>query len=1097
MLLKRLLLFLCCVLLQTLPAAGQTTKTSLTGTITNENETTISGAYLTLTHLPTGTVYGCASNQSGSYFFPDLKPGGPYQIETNNLGLKKYQASGIFLKLDEPSVMNIRLQSSINELPEVKVIAARSTKLLQPKKSGPNFNIHHQDISLLPTVKRGIADFIKLSPQAFGPAIAGGNYRQNFITIDGSEFNNNFGVGDNLPGNGAQPIALDAIAEISVNVAPYHSIWESGFIGSAVNIVSRSGSNQTEGSVYSYFRNQNTYGYLAGDLKVEKRPIQYHLEGVRVGGPLIKNKLFYFFSYEQETEQYQPQPFQAATTEMPYGSSPNVARPSETELNTIRKYLLDNYNYETGPYDGYHFKNKSNKVLLRLDWNIAKNSLLSIRYNQLHSSKPELINGSRSPLIPYSSSFGRRNVNALPFSNSNFSTLSDFYSLSAEWNSRFSNKLTNTIRTSYTRQYEPRVSESRPFPFVDILKDGIPFTSFGYEPFTYANRRDVYVLSFTDHVHWTHGKGTWVLGLQADYSNTKNSYMPFGTGYYTYASWEDFSSGKKPVDYAVTYTPDSQTSPPEYSFNYLNLSSFMQYTFAVSDRLSLTGGMRVDLPVFLKALPENELLARLTFAGGQQIHTSLLPKPALLSAPRMAFNYDLSGDKTVKIRGGTGIFTGRIPFVWIISQARYSGVSQLTQTWQGIQNTPGTFKPDFQQQYAPGQGNALPSVTSILSRDFKMPQSWKSSLGIDMSLPLGFNGSIEAIYNSDINGILFKDLNLVEPVALNIPGYPDHRTVYPASNNLKFINPLNVWGQPDEKGNSALNVVEISNSSKGYYFSTVAQIEKRVGKGLNFSLSYSHSLARNYNDGDGDQTLSALNATPSVNGINQPMLGYAGYVLPHRIVSTLSWSRQYARHLKFSVGLVYQGANDGRFSYTYSRDFIADGTNRSLIYVPKDPSEIKFVPLTIASGERTITYSSAQQNEAFFKYIEQDKYLKQRKGNYAERNGGIMPWRQQIDLKLSHDLLTDIKRKRYTLQLSCDVLNIGNLINHNWGLKKLVNAGSILVPANLDQLQPDGNVLPAFQMAAIGGKLVDKTFRTDYSTSSTYLIQFGIRFLFD
>jgi hypothetical protein len=864
MLRRHQLLLMLFILLQSISAAGQTTRTTLSGRVTGENETVISAAYVTLTHLPTGTVFGCASNQSGNYLFADLKPGGPYQVEITFAGFNKYQATGIYFKLDEPSVLNITLESSVNDLPEVKITASRSGKLPQAKKSGPSFNIHYQDISLLPTVRRSIADFIKLSPQAFGSAIAGGNYRQNFITIDGSEFNNNFGVGENLPGNGAQPIALDAIAEIAVSAAPYHAIWESGFIGSAVNIVTRSGSNKTEGSVYSYFRNQNTYGYQAGNLQIEKRPLGYHLEGMRLGGPIIKNKLFYFLSFEQETEKYQPQTFQAATTEMPYGSSQNVARPTDVELNTIRDYLLDTYNYETGPYQGYDFKNKSNKFLLRLDWNLAKNSTLSIRYNQLHSSRPELVNGSRSPLVAYSSSFGRRSLNALPFSNANFNTSSDFYSLSAEWNSRIKQQVTNTMRASYTRQYEPRVSDSGIFPFVDILKDGIPFTSFGYEPFTYGNSRDVYVLSFTDRVNWTSGKSTWSAGMQTDYSNTKNSYMPFGTGYYTYASWEDFTAGKNPVDYAVTYTPENQKSPPQYSFDNLNASAFMQYSSSFNDRLSFTVGLRGDLPVYLKSLAENQLLASLTFADGLHLHTSRLPKPTLLFAPRLAFNYDLTSNKSIKLRGGTGIFTGRIPFVWIISQARYSGVNQLTQTWQGSQNTPGAFNPDQNQQYSPSQGNALPSVISVLSRDFKMPQSWKSSVGIDINLPFGFFGSAEAIYNSDINSILFRDVNLVNPASLNIPGYPDHRMVYPTSNNLKFINPLNGWGQYDKNGNSALNAVEITNSSKGYYFSATGQIQKRIGKEFNFLLAYSRSVARNYNDGDGDQTLSALNATPSV-----------------------------------------------------------------------------------------------------------------------------------------------------------------------------------------------------------------------------------------
>ncbi|HEY0176149.1 MAG TPA: TonB-dependent receptor, partial [Pedobacter sp.] len=443
------------------------------------------------------------------------------------------------------------------------------------------------------------------------------------------------------------------------------------------------------------------------------------------------------------------------------------------------------------------------------------------------------------------------------------------------------------------------------------------------------------------------------------------------------------------------------------------------------------------------------------------------------------------------------IFTGRIPFVWIISQARYSGMYQLTQTWQGQQNTPGAFDPVPQPPVPSNNSGSLPSVTSVLSRNFKMPQTWKSSIGLDLKLPADFNGTLEAIFNRDFRGIIFKDLNLVNPVPLNIAGYPDNRLVYPAGNSEKFINPLNSSGLPDKNGNSALNAVVVSNSSKGYYFSAMAQIERKISSDLSFSLAYIKSTAKNYNDGDGDQTQSALNATPSVSGINQLALGYAGYVMPDRIVSTLTYSKQYAKHLKFSVGLIYQGANDGRFSYTYSRDFTRDGTNRSLIYVPASPSEIKFSPLTVSVNNTTTTYSSQQQSDAFFQYIAQDAYLGNRKGKYAERNGAMLPWRQQFDLRLSHDFFLERKGRKNTIQLSCDIINAGNLLNPDWGLKKLVNATSILVPSNLDQVKPGGKTLPSFQLATVGGKLVTETFRNDYSINSTYMMQFGIRYLFD
>ncbi|WP_457288787.1 outer membrane beta-barrel protein [Pedobacter sp. UYP24] len=1076
--------------------AGQTTKTTLAGRVSSIHQPKIEGVLLTLIHLPTGTVYGCSTNSSGSFFLPDLKPGGPYQIEANYQSFKKYQETGLFFRLGEPSILNIVLKSEVNELPEIKITAISSGKLLKKNTSGPIFYTGSRELEIVPSIRRSLVDYIKLSSLAFGPAIAGGNYRQNFITVDGSEFNNNFGVGDNLPGNGAQPIALDAIAEMSIEAAPYHSIWESGFIGSAINIITRSGSNAMEGSLYGYFRNQDSYGYKAADQQVDKRQVMYHLEGFRLGGPVIKNKLFYFFSLEMETEKLQPQPFNAATLEQPFGSNSNIARPTSAELDEISNYLRNTYHYDTGPYQDYDFKNKSTKALLRLDWNLSDNHKISLRYNQLHAKRPELVNGSRSPLVPFAASTGRRALNSLPFSNSNFTTLSDFYSIAGEWNSRLSPTLTNTLRTSYTRQYEPRESESEYFPFVDILKDGIPFTSFGYEPFSYGNVRDVSLVSLNNRAQWTHGKGIWTGGFQLDYCNTKNSYMPFGTGYYTFRSWEDFALGNKPLDYALTYPQNNRSVIPEYSFNYLSTAAFMQYSVMLNDQLSLTAGIRIDFPLFPRPLPENKVLASLEFAGGQHLNTGQLPKPALLTAPRAVMTYDLNSDKNIRLRLGSGIFTGRIPFVWIISQARYSGVYQLTQTWQGIQNTPFTFHADEQSQYVTDQTAVLPSVTSVLARDFKMPQSWKSTLGIDVVLPGGLKGIVEVLYSRDIRGILFKDINLSEPSILNIPGYADHRLVYPFQNQLKFVNPLNTFGQYDPQGNSPLNAVVVGNSSKGYYFSSTARVEKQVANGINFSFAYSRNSAKNYNDGDGDQTLSALNATPTANGINHPELGYAAYVPTGRIVSTLGFVKQYSKHLKFYGGLVYQGVSEGRFSYTYGRDFIGDRTNRSLIYVPKDASEIQFSPLTTTVSGKTFTYSREQQTEAFFSYLDQDRYLRTRKGKYAERNAGLIPWRNQFDIRLMQELTIVGHGKRHGVQFSIDIINAGNMLNRNWGLRKQVVSSAILIPSNLEQVVPDGNIVPTFQFASSGGKLLTQTFKTDITTNSTYQMQFGLRYLF-
>ncbi|MBC6112695.1 carboxypeptidase regulatory-like domain-containing protein [Pedobacter fastidiosus] len=1091
----RLLLFFLVFL--SIGCLAQTTRTILSGRLKDESGSAVIGVSITLTHVPTNTVYGCASNIAGGYLMADIRSGGPYLLEIKSVGFKPYRLADFFLKIDEDRVIDIILKEEVTVLNDLLVAIPRKSNVLKAISTTGLLNIAKDQISMLPTIKRGIADFTRLSPLSFGAAIAGGNYRQNFLTIDGSEFNNNFGVGDNLPGNGAQPIALDAISEISVNPAPYSSIWESGFIGGAINIVSRSGSNHTEASAYSFFRNQNTQGYSIGSQKLDKHAFNYSLNGFRIGGPILKNKLFYFISYEQEREVYQPQVFKAATDLQPYGSRPNIARPTSAELDNISDYLFRTYGYQAGSYQDYDFINKNYKFLIRADWNIAKNNTVSFRYNKLNSNKPELLNGSRSPLVPFAASSGRRGINALPFSNTNFETRSDFYSLSVEWDSRLSASLSNMLRTSYTGQFEKRNANSEPFPFVDILKDGIPFTSFGYEPFSYNNKRKVDLFSITDIVHWKPGKNSWEFGFQTDYINTENSYMPFGSGYYTFSSWDDFVSSKKPIDYAITYPTEKSEPLPAYSFNYLNIALFMQHAVVLGSKASLTAGLRGDLSVFPKSIPENLAISKLVFNGGKQISTSKLPTSALLLAPRLSFKYDFFDNHSLSLRIGSGIFTGRIPFVWVISQARYSGVKQISQTWQGQTNTPFAFNPAYGDQININTKDVLPSVVSVLSDDFKMPQSWKSGIGFDTQLPGGFKATLETFYNRDIRSILFQDLNLVQPAHLNLSGYPDQRLVYPQKNTDKFINPLNASGLPDSKGNSALNVVSISNASGGYYFSALAAVSKKFRNELSLSFFYVKAFAKSYNDGDGDQTLSALNATPSVNGINSPELSYAGYVVPDRIVFTLTYPLKLTKRVGLNLGIVYQGSSEGRFSYTYGRDLVGDGTNRSLIYVPKDATEISFEPLTLTQNGRITTYSAEQQSGLFFAYINQDKYLRTRKGNYAERNGALFPWRHQLDLRVATQVKVGTNNTSHSIEIGVDIINAGNLLNHNWGLRKLVNSSAILVPVNLDKVSSGGDVKPKFNISSIGGAPVSQTFRNDISLNSTYSLQIGIRYFFE
>jgi hypothetical protein len=466
-------------------------------------------------------------------------------------------------------------------------------------------------------------------------------------------------------------------------------------------------------------------------------------------------------------------------------------------------------------------------------------------------------------------------------------------------------------------------------------------------------------------------------------------------------------------------------------------------------------------------------------------------------SPRLGFNWDLYGDRSLQIRGGTGIFTGKIPFVWIVSQVGDAGLLQVTQSFNSPSTVPGPFNPNpaaYLPATPPPAGTIIPTAIDVLTPNFKNPQTWKSSVAIDTKLPGGLIATVEAIFNKDVNTAVFTNDNLVPPSPLAVAGYPDNRMIYPNPNNLKFINPLTSAGLVSPSGTTAFNAIVMKNGQKGYYFSLTAKLEKQFSKGFFASVSYTKSMADNLFDGSGDQPLSAWQSTTTVNGSNTPVLGYAGFVVPDRVIASLSYRQEYIKHLATTISLLYTGAIDGRFSYVYGADFNRDGFNgNDLIYIPKNPSEITFVSNTING----VTYTPQQQSDLFFAYIAQDKYLSKHMGQYAERNGAQMPWHNEVDVKFMQDLFVNVGKNRNTVQFSIDIFNVGNLINKSWGKFKTVNATSILVPQNQTSLVPGGNVVPTFKLAVDRNNPITRTFRDFIGTGSTYFMQFGLRYNFN
>jgi hypothetical protein len=1083
------------------------TTSSMNGKIVDNNGQPLPGATVLATHVPSGTQYGALTNSGGLYIIQGMRPGGPYTVDISFVGYTKKTISDITLSLGEVFLLNSNLDQTSTQLNEVVVVGSKAP-VFNSEKNGTSININNRQLTVMPTVSRSINDITRLTPQANGNQIGGGNYRQNFITVDGAQFNNAFGIGSNLPGNGS-PISLDAIDQISVNITPY-DVRQSGFIGASVNAVTKSGTNEFSGSAYTYMQNQNFKGNKVGDASFVRNKSDYSMQGLRIGGPIIKNKLFFFVNAEMEkTTAPGPQRI-AATPEAPSDYANNIARPTASDMDMISKYLSDTYGYETGPYQGYSFQSLGKKLLARVDWNINKNHKFNIRYSYMASKSPIAPSTSVSPFSSIYTN-NRASMDAMWYKNSGYYQENNFSSLASELNSSlFGGKILNTLRGTYSYQNEPRSTDGNLFPFVDILLNGSPYVSFGTELFSYGNLRQVSTITISDDVTWTWGRNNFTAGINYEHDNTKNGFMRFGSSFYVFNSWNDFISGAKPNNFGVTFSNTPGYAQAFPSFKFAQLAGYAQDEIVVNSQLKIVAGLRLDYPKYPDPLAEHPIIGGLTF-GDNTYSTSNLPKSKVMFSPRIGFNYDFSENRSLVLRGGTGIFTGRVPFVWIVGQAGDAGMVQTTQTYSGT-SVPGPFSADPRAYYPatqPPAGTIVPSTFTIISQNFKMPQTWKTSLGFDAKLPWGLKGTVEGIFNKDINTAFFVNEGLKPGFRMNIPGYVDHRTIYPytttATNGTKYYQTINSAGTAVTTGlpagGNGVSPIVLENRKGGYYYSLTAKLEKTFTKGFAGMIAYTHSVAKNLVDGAGDQASSAWNGNPNVNGANSAELSYTSYVTPDKLISSISYRIEYLKSMATSVSMFYEGGQYGRFSYVYSSNIVRDGggTN-NLIYVPKDPSEITFETYTFTpavSGATPITWTAQDQSDAFFAYIAQDKYLKSRQGKYAERNGAVYPWVSRFDLQIKQDFFVYTGNKRNTIEFSLDILNFGNLLNKFWGLAPFYNQNNILVMTNNSSVSAGGATIPKFRLNPYNNNMLESTFSNNVGYSSTYSMQFGIRYIFN
>jgi len=1062
-------------------AQGVTTG-AMNGLVTDSKDGALPGANVVAVHQPSGTKYGAAVRAGGAFNLPNLKVGGPYTVTVSYIGYKAQTQENVFVGLGQ----NLRLDFKLAEetlTTGVIEVTAEQDAVLNSGRTGAATYITSTQVAELPSVKRSTRDLTRLDPRSDGNFSFGGrNWLYNNISLDGSYFNNPFGLDDPAPGGqtGAEPVPFDAVEQVQVSVAPY-DVRQGGFTGAGINTVTKSGTNQFKLSAYSFARNESFLGNSVRGQEVIANPdLSFNQSGITLSGPLAKNKLFFFINAELERRDDPGSNFVADTDgNLKFGES----RVKAADLDRIRNIMKQVYNYDTGPYQGYIHETNNEKLLVKLDWNLNDKHNLTFRYNFLDARRDL----PPHPFVLSVNNTGRGpNASSLPFQNSGYQINNDLHSFALEMNSQGS-KFANRFFASYNRFRDFRAPFSVDFPTIDIGENGVTYTTVGHEPFSIHNILDQDVLQLTNNFSIFSGKHVFTLGATYESYSFFNSFNIFRHGVFflpyfldfdgdgvpnasTFFSLQDFfnaTSGNTPIKFREMVGKGPFKGE---TIDVAQLAFYAQDEYLLSKKISLTYGVRVDLPIYSTNLVDNPFSRGLNALdendAKETVDQSKLPDTKFLFSPRIGFNWDVQGDRSLQVRGGTGIFTGRVPFVWIGNNVSNPGANPNLYPAVSADKNKTSDDAILQQSFD----------LNAMDPDFKWPQVWTSNLALDKKIFWDMLGTLEFIYGKDLNSVFVRNADLVKPVRF----LRDGRPYFGGAGN----NELNADGGP--------GIYVIDNTDEGYNLNLTAQLRKNFEGGLNTSLSYSFTQAKN--NLKSTEIASVLWQNQPVQGDpNKPELSFSEFGNRHRIVGgatyTKNWSSGLATHfglfLEVADGNRFAGAGGNRYSFIYAGDVNGDGQGgNDLIYIPRNAADANEIIFKDVTGGRT----AAQQAQAFEAFILQDKYLSSHRGQIAERFGAVNPWFSNVDLRILQDFSLNAGGQKHTFQLNLDILNVGNLISSDWGVRKAASAAATS-PLQLVEFQ---NNVPVFNF--IGPS---ETFIDDPSLFSRWQAQIGLRYFFN
>ena len=1032
------LIFAFIALVAAMTATAQSTTASLSGFVIDNEGKPLAGAVVVATHTPTETIYGTVTDINGAYRLQGLRVGAPYTVEFSFVGYNTQKYDNIALALGENQQINTTLNSTLNI--DVVVVKAKS---FTDNRTGSGEVFHRDLIERTPTVSRSIDDITRLAPQAMvskdgGISIAGTNSRYNSFQIDGTASNDMYGLtstGTNGGLAGANPIPLDAISDIQVVTAPF-DVRQGGFSGGGINAITKSGTNTFSGTAYAYYNDHNFYGRspLNGERLAEQRTQIY---GISLGGAIVKNKLFFFLNGE----------FDLDSSPSSYFVGDSGCNISEADAKSIADRFYALTGYDGGGYGKQILKKRTGSLIARLDWNINSRNNLSLRYNFLDARKDEFVSSAT----------------LLRFNGEGYTSIADTHSVVAELNSRVSDKMFNEFRVGYTRVHDGRDAMSGElYPYVEIqkMRDGENTSVYvGTDPFAIMNDLVQNTITLTDNFSYYANAHTITIGTHNEIFNSSCLYMANALGAYTYATLDDFLN-----DNARKYVRNYPIGNPATNITSAQFGAYIQDEWSASRRFSMTYGLRADIPVVFGNPPTNEAFNSSEIALKYGIKTNQVPKPSVLISPRIGFRWRIAegADGSTLLRGGAGIFSGRIPFVWISNCFSNTGVTQQGYT---LDSTKGQSVPKFGEEPSGAVGVSSNPMINVVATDFTYPQIMRATLALEQEYK-GWHFTLEGIFSKSINDLLITNLTAQNKGA----------KLYAVNSALaNEQNTTTLYDTSLAKEYSSIYL--LSNTSKGYGYSVSASVAKEFNFGLNIYAAYTFAHSYSVMDGISAQALNTWSRNYSADS-NAAELSYSLFDVPHKVTASLAYSKRYGKLFGTTISLLYQGYSGMRYSLTYAGvDANSDSSyGNTTIYIPTE-SELA-----------AMEFENEAQRTAFGDYIEATPALRRSRGKFLARNAMQTPFEHHLDLHIAQDFYFSAESSR-KVQISLDVINLGSLISKDWGASYYTSKYKVSpVEVYGFTTDADGNRTPKYRF--VGGSVS----RNDLL--SRWRMQLGVRVVF-